>query len=501
VSGQAEALRLRFAEAKAAFRRFWWTRLTRIGRVIAINLVLGLAAWGLLALAHGERPLENARDGLLRWELGLFSGTAAPSEIALIDIDDEAYFRWGSPLVTPRDKLCRLIDFAIRARASVVVVDVDLTSRDPEAAGPGRAVTCDSRDVPDRHARVSADDVIRSYLADYMRHCRVGGTRCIPVIFAVTPVVRAWTSNDAETRRPVLSLHPSFLDAEIARGPPAFLGSDSLGQDPDGVMRRWRPFDPVCLPRPTALLSVPLLAVAAYERRNLAALQAQATQTLAPICPGPRASAGYGEDPRLPMVLDVGYPLEITATARERQFLYRIGWSEIEHAALPLRIPAAAITDVDPSSRFRNAALAGTIVVIGGTGPDQPDFHRTPIGLMPGSVVLLNAINAVLHNDRVKAPSLLSQGLFELATIIVVAVLFAYRHAFVAVALSIALVAVAGLTVGVALLDSGSWIDPIAPVLGIGSHQVFSKLFARIEGLTERQDSPQFPSGETEDVQ
>jgi hypothetical protein len=47
--------------------------------------------------------------------------------MALFEIDDETYRQWGSPILTPRDKLKSLIEKAEQGSANVVVVDLNLT--------------------------------------------------------------------------------------------------------------------------------------------------------------------------------------------------------------------------------------------------------------------------------------------------------------------------------------------------------------------------------------
>lgn len=490
----SETVSRRFATATSAFTRLWRERLPRRGRVFALNVAFGLAAWLLLVPFETNALVENVRDGLLRWQLGLFSGTSLPHELAYVDVDDATYFAWGSPAVTPRDKLCRLIDFAIRARPRAVVVDIDVTARD--AAAPAGAVSCDSRAPAGDRTRTSGDNVLAAYLGAYARSCRAGrppaGRPCVPLIFARTPNTLAWagTADDPQARRPVLGLPGSFLDAVLGDRFPVFRGSDRFGNDADGVLRRWRLFEPICGPPAMALPSMALLAAAAYNGRDLGELQRRFNATLAPVCVGNGSARTFGRDPPGAVEVDAGRPIVVTAGAHERRFLFRIGWDERDHSSLPISVSAAAITERDAPTRFRNANVAGTVVVIGGSGPDQPDFHRTPLGTMPGSVVVLNAINALLHDDHVRTPSRLQQFAFELLAIAIVALLFTYCRPLVALAVSALVVAALAVTGGVALLDAGYWIDPVAPVLGIGLHEVLARRYRWIEELADPPDHP-----------
>ena len=61
----------------------------------------------------------------------LYSGVGIKAQgrvpFAYIDIDDETSVRWDEPLLTPRDKLARLLQLAIEAGAIAVIVDLDLS--------------------------------------------------------------------------------------------------------------------------------------------------------------------------------------------------------------------------------------------------------------------------------------------------------------------------------------------------------------------------------------
>jgi CHASE2 domain-containing sensor protein len=48
-----------------------------------------------------------------------------------LDIDDQTHRQWGEPLFTPRNRVQRLIDAAVKAEARLIIVDIDLSRPTP----------------------------------------------------------------------------------------------------------------------------------------------------------------------------------------------------------------------------------------------------------------------------------------------------------------------------------------------------------------------------------
>jgi CHASE2 domain-containing sensor protein len=136
-------------------------------------------------------------------------------------------------------------------------------------------------------------------------------------------------------------------------------------------------------------------------------------------------------------------------------------------------VPATLVTDVDAAHAFDPAVAAGRIVVIGGSYLDNPDLHRTPLGLMPGTLILINAIQALVQNDSLReTPAALRIGI-EGALILVLSALSVYLPAAAALIVSILFVIASALTFGFVFLNMGYWIDPVLPLLGIFMHNLF----------------------------
>jgi CHASE2 domain-containing sensor protein len=101
------------------------------------NMVLGLI---LIALGYWlyDYPLltgaqDEAIDRLMVARKGIIPPFAEKSipHLVFLDIDDNTHQAWGEPMFTPRNRLMNLIDAAVRAKARLIIVDVDLSRKTP----------------------------------------------------------------------------------------------------------------------------------------------------------------------------------------------------------------------------------------------------------------------------------------------------------------------------------------------------------------------------------
>ena len=106
--------------------------------VAGLYAVLGTVRAFAPAAAIGESPV-NLDLALRTVALGWFEprGTVP---ITLVDIDDETYRGWGTPAVTPRGELARLLATVAAAGPAAVMLDIDLSwGGGPTAPDAGEA--------------------------------------------------------------------------------------------------------------------------------------------------------------------------------------------------------------------------------------------------------------------------------------------------------------------------------------------------------------------------
>jgi len=106
------------------------------------------------------------------------------------------------------------------------------------------------------------------------------------------------------------------------------------------------------------------------------------------------------------------------------------------------------------------------IAVIGGSFRESGDWYRTPLGEMPGAMILINSIDALIQHGTLKPPSWLVQVALGLLFIAIVSFLVAWFRAPISTALSLAIVW--GVTFAtVPLFRSGFLFSAAVPALAI----------------------------------
>lgn len=119
-------------------------------------------------------------------------------------------------------------------------------------------------------------------------------------------------------------------------------------------------------------------------------------------------------------------------------------------------------------------------VVIGQTYQETGDFFRTPVGRMPGAVLLINAIDSMMKHQLMKPPSSFQTYSVAFSLIVFIGWLFARWNSSIGATVAVAVVV---LTAGVAsffFFAHGIWFDFAAPIIGIQLHQWFAAWEERI---------------------
>jgi len=435
----------------------------------------------LLSFVETNAAIERVRDGLLTWQIAQFGSTGLGNDVLWLDVDEATYLRWGAPPVTPRDRICRLIDFALRGRARAVVVDVDLTYPSPPGMTP-KLQPCNFGTAAVPTANTTADHELAEYLKMHARTCRKRprAARCAPIVLtrALRSSYRFAYDDGTRARVPRAAF---FEGQRFESGDAVIWTSPNFDYDEDALIRRWRLWERVCEPA-AVLPSTELVAAATFAGRSPEELES-ALLAMRPRCvPETERRRVPIAMPKTRAELDIGYPLELTTAAPDRRFFYRIAWdAKTEHPLMNAFVPAAFITEADARHPFDPAIVADRIVVIGGSYRDNPDFHRTPLGTMPGTLVLINAIQALITDDRIHEVPLWLRLIIEATSIVAVSAVFLLLSPGRAMTASSLLVMACALTLGYYLLNHGYWIDPVLPLIAIQLHELITLLEHRVQ--------------------
>ena len=138
-------------------------------------------------------------------------------------------------------------------------------------------------------------------------------------------------------------------------------------------------------------------------------------------------------------------------------------------------IEAKDITEADPSRPPSAELLKDRIVVIGGTAKFERDMHLTPVGEMPGALIIINAIYSLNRFQRLRKIPIAVEICVALLLIVVASVFFAMLHhlwAYLVVGLT---TIAATLPLGLFAFHRGYWLDFAIPLLVVEAHHFFAQ--------------------------
>jgi CHASE2 domain-containing sensor protein len=331
-----------------------------------VALLCGVISYLVLFMLKSSVLFGTASDAALDVVMrGQANGEIARHgpPLTLLDIDDADYARLGRPLVFPRDRLALLLTRVAAAKVALVVIDVDISWPDaPERTGALRAALEKLRD-----AKGPPVLLVREALA---------------------------TGEDSK-------LYLPRSDFDDLTGPGSnlrFVVADLMTSE-DGIVRRVRPWQTVCDAGKTHVLpGVQLAAWSAYGAPNAAA----ALDVLdARLNAHARSCAGE----RMPDPLH-HVPVTLAGPSGTRQFVdrpgydrvvLRFGWKgsprfvrDASGAIAFAVVPATPLLDAKQTPD--DSLLKNRIVVVGISAAAARDSHATPLGIMPGDMLVANLL-------------------------------------------------------------------------------------------------------------
>jgi CHASE2 domain-containing sensor protein len=446
-------------------------RMPQFLRHFAINVVIGLALMIILGMPFVQKnaAVASLRDGLINWQMDKLKGLGGAKNIVWINIDTESYRSWGEPLITRRDKLAQLLEFAMRHEPRAVIIDIDLSTS--------------SR----------FDAALVRVLKKYSR-CQ----DCAPPIVLVRSFDGAVDNAYPGQAGPVNVARRSFLDQALGTSPEqpwktagqVQWGAVTTDHDPDHMVRRWRLWENSCTAHgePVLTPSIVVLAVA-QQRRSLADIRA-ALQPHASACERRGDQTVLQPNRSLENELTgIGNPphsIVLTEHDLQRRIIYHIQWDATNEAD---PVPAlGAVLRADPITKgvvVDGSVLQDRIVVIGSSW-DPLDVHRTPIGEMPGTLVLINELNSLEQGDVLAEPSAPARYALEIVLVLFVSLVFALVPPAYALIVVLAAISLGTLTLGLVAFNAGVWVDSVIPLIGVLLHEVVSRSHEKVAHLMER---------------
>jgi len=387
--------------------------------------------------------------------------------MALIEIDQQAYRTWGSPVLTPRDKLKDLIEAAVNGGASVIAVDILLSWwSDGCIHEVGKTAACSASDS-------RADDE----LANYLKSLNDREDDKAPLII----LTRAYMSDDES----FLVRPPSFLDKVLIEEKNVFWSSTFFKIESDDIRRRWQLASLVCQDEHlTVVPSMQLLVALGQLYANDNAVQVirefkqklnnwaselscdvSAGTTIPKLCQAQNCPDLTIKLPQKNGIRDDEDVIDLAGGRDTERVVYRFAPDD------DLNSQRRELIDTETALTILKdgADVVNQIVFIGNTHQDSGDLHPIPIrdNYVSGVYILANAVDTVLRFGQFKLQVWHYKFIVSLFVIVIATVCFAWFGIVRAFLFSTIIVFVVLSALSGQALHHGIGIDMALPLLTI----------------------------------
>lgn len=462
-----------------------------LGSVLHVSAIQGAQNWALDSMmrAHARRAqdLPESHPDLRR--------------MALVAVDDSVWrdARWGGgePALAPREQLAKLVQKALEAGARQVVLDVLV-----ESAGASPA--------EDQQFAVALREMLKSNQLDSHRRLVLVRTLRQPPDLDLTNVANPdWEADKTGARRylPELRAAPAVDQVVEESGGRIVVAAPYFKYSSDRVLRDWELFQTVCErhrveggPDGGNIRVVPAvqLVVAAFMKGvDDRALPWTGTRGGQVCRPFRRPYDGNGTvlsatETAAAFDAEAGDPRQLAAlvngvsngawVAMRTAFAHtdiHVPATQLIPGSLANRVvfryaaPPLTISAMDLLSEARLPDLRDHVVVIGQTFAENRDMHVTPIGVMPGAVVLMNAVDSMVRHRVVEKPHPALVWSLTAILLVLVAGFNARFSVNVAGTLCTAVLIIALLPLSYWLFKYGVWLDFALPLLAVLGHALY----------------------------
>jgi CHASE2 domain-containing sensor protein len=434
-----------------------WIRIPKFWRHVITNIIIGMAiAIGLLFFQNTSY-LRDIEDSGMDWMMAMFKGTEPKSPtvpLAFLDIDEKTYRYWGEPFYTPRGPLVDIIEYARSGNPALIFLDVEIANI----------------------GYVQEDDLkFKTFIDRY------------PVDAPPLILVRTFRSslNQFPEQR------ASFLESSVSANKNVFWASTLFNRDSDLSIRRWNLWvksveesgDQKIVPSVQLICTVLLKgkwkdqpsknSIISAQLNKLASLPEGSSINLAGIEVSPKlTSLGQRIFFTIPYIFtkDQKSPL-VTSTGGQKTPLFQT------RSVMPL---------VQPHKTIDASWLSERVVVIGASYADSRDLHHTPIGEMPGSMILINSIHSYWQNGEIKPLSKWAKLFIELLLITIMSLAFARFNSFWGMVISGGVIILLLLPFSFWFFRFGVWLDFAIPLMAVQLHQIAAEFEENIENRKVR---------------
>jgi len=414
-----------------------------------INIFIGIF---IIFLFHfiehtdlGENTINSGLDRFIRHETK-GSVKTENNDIFFIDIDHKTYVKWGEPLLTPRDKIAKMIEYAYKGNAKVIVIDILFENEDCCTSGGDERL----RDILTKIAEDNAS---------------------IKIIFPVG------VGHDKKIKG-------NLFDDLIDKNPDFYRAIPSISATSrDRVNRYWVTYtvakgrdDKNCL-----LWGVPLLAAVLSEgvidKLDDVEEELLKNHNSKKKHKDLRYEINFGNE----NWVTVSSNTEDLYSQRTRFLLIpptQTGPVKYQSNLLLNRLTADDVKeqfDIAANKKFYDS-FKDKIVIIGNSSPDAGDIHLTPIGNMAGMYIIGNSTYTIINGLQLSPTLLYINIIIEIGLIISASYLFLYFSSFTTkllMTIALWLLALPGFYF---FSKSGVYFNFLLPVIGISIYEFMSTI-------------------------
>lgn len=427
------------------------------------GVMVGIAIALITNVFHDADVFRKAEDAGFDWMIQMYRGVPRVAKtdvhpVTFLDIDERSYRHWGEPLSIPRDKITKLIRYAVDGRASVIIVDVELSR--PSGGH---------------------DNELRDYLKSVSKNLSTPPD----IIFA------RGLRFPSEADHGLMEQRPSFLDDVVAENTYLHWAAPLYELEDDAVIRRWHLWEATCFESGSSgkrtvvgLPSFQLLASSLLNDNDATSILKTAfLLNLPDDCNKPAKQKNNDNDSAL--TLD-GFRFSLKESDIGRRILYSIPrrlrdgemyptifWQgDSDYPSFSVK-PAVVVTE---GAIHSVPDLTGHVVIIGASYVDSRDTYSTPLGVMPGSMIVANSFLSLFQNGEAHQLAWWWRLFFEALIVATAAYIFAKLKGFIAkLTASIATLFVL-LPASIYLFKSGVWLDFAIPLAAVEFYAMFGDI-------------------------
>jgi CHASE2 domain-containing sensor protein len=134
-------------------------------------------------------------------------------------------------------------------------------------------------------------------------------------------------------------------------------------------------------------------------------------------------------------------------------------------------VPAYTVTEGDREV----SAPKGHIAVIGSSFRESRDIFETPLGAMPGGLILINAIHSLMQHGQLTAPPLWLQLLSGALLMVIVSAIFMRFSSMWGSILAMVAIVVMLVPLSMYFYRYGIWLDFALPVIAVKGFSMFEQ--------------------------